>query len=50
MIMHQIKYQARLKEQTLKKLGNTMILMDTDDKFPDGITLKNDGDINDMCY
>ena len=40
MIICQIKYWMRLKSG-IEKFANTGILIDTDDKLPENITLKN---------
>ena len=40
----------KIKRKDIEKLDDTKILIDTDDKLPDDITLKKRCDINDMCY
>ena len=54
MIIQYIKYQTRLKEQgsliRTEKLEDTKISIGLDYKLPDDITLKNDIDIDNMCY
>ena len=44
------KVLDKTKRIAIKKLDDTKILIDADDKLPDDITFKKLWDINDSCY
>ena len=44
------KVLDKAKRIAIKKLDDTKILIDADDKLPDDITFKKLWDINDSCY